>query len=222
MDYSEAKKRILAAQKLLNDTGINKETFEAIRALVKGIHPRMDKIFNTCSEQLSTFEKYQKGEILELSLEAMPETTQEHKKRKKALLLFLHNWKELKGEIVRVQQELESPTFHQQRTNRIKSVGRIVVLAKGPVGMITLIAVVVVLVSAARQKQTLTVKTQYLIVNSHKVPLSQFHIGTGTDCDAAHYHAKNITSVTAVDGTVLSDPGGCGFGKVASVPQITE
>ncbi len=227
MDYSEAKKRILAAQKLASGTSINKETFEAIRNLVKGIHPRMDEILNTCSEQLSTFEKYQKGEILELTLETIPETNEQHKKHKKALLLLLKHWKELQSEIHRVQGELDAAKSHQRPTDQIKTFGRIASLAKGPLGISTLIAVGVIVVIASRQKPApsqapSSIKQQYLLIRGYKVPFSEFHIGTGTDCDAAHYHAKNTISVTAVDGTVLPDPGGCGFGKIASVPQITE
>ena len=230
MDYSEAKKRILAAQKFASGTGINKETFEAIRNLVKGIHPRMDEILNTCSEQLSTCEKYQKGENLELTLEAIPETNEQHKKHKKALLLFLKHWKELQSEIHRVQGELDATKPHQRPTDQIKTFGRIASLARGPLGITTLIAVGVVVVIASRQKTApsqaapvpSSIKQQYLLIRGYKVPFSEFYIGTGTDCDAAHYHAKNTISVTAVDGTVLPDPGGCGFGKVASISQVTE
>ncbi len=65
-------------------------------------------------------------------------------------------------------------------------------------------------------------KIKVIIVNGKKVPLAQVHIGQGPECDSetkqyAHYHA-NTGSATALDGTVLTDPGGCGFGKVKDIP----
>ena len=61
-----------------------------------------------------------------------------------------------------------------------------------------------------------------IIVRGKKVPLAQVHVGTGPECDSEanqipHYHA-NAGSVTALDGAVLSDPGGCGYGKVRDIP----
>lgn len=65
-------------------------------------------------------------------------------------------------------------------------------------------------------------KIKVIIVHGKKVPLAQVHVGTGPECDSEanqipHYHA-NAGSVTALDGAVLSDPGGCGYGKVRDVP----
>jgi len=65
-------------------------------------------------------------------------------------------------------------------------------------------------------KPTRTIKV--IIVNGRKIPLEQVHIGQGPECDElAHYHA-NKASVTALDGTKLTDPGGCGYGKVKDIP----
>ena len=55
------------------------------------------------------------------------------------------------------------------------------------------------------------------------IPIDQIHAGTGSECnEEEHWHA-NGGSVTATDGTVLSDPapGGCGFGKTRAVPVIS-
>jgi hypothetical protein len=60
-----------------------------------------------------------------------------------------------------------------------------------------------------------------IIVQGKKVPIAQVHVydgrGSNDTCQAPHYHA-NAGSVTALDGTVIPDPGGCGYGKVAEVP----
>ncbi|MDO8510272.1 MAG: hypothetical protein Q7S15_01470 [bacterium] len=61
-------------------------------------------------------------------------------------------------------------------------------------------------------------KIKVIVVRGKKVPIAQVHVATGSECDKApHYHA-NAGSVTALDGSVLADPGGCGYGKVAEVP----
>ncbi len=65
-------------------------------------------------------------------------------------------------------------------------------------------------------------KIKVIVVRGKKVPLSQVHVGKGPECDSEanqipHYHA-NLSSVTALDGTVIPDPGGCGYGKVQQVP----
>jgi len=58
-----------------------------------------------------------------------------------------------------------------------------------------------------------------IVVQGHDVPLSQVYVGTGPDCDAPHYHASK-GSVKALDGTVIVDSEGCGFGRVRETPVI--
>lgn len=53
------------------------------------------------------------------------------------------------------------------------------------------------------------------------IPVDQLHSFTGPECDeAAHWHA-NAWSAKATDGTTISDPGDCGYGKVAQVKVTT-
>ncbi len=64
-------------------------------------------------------------------------------------------------------------------------------------------------------------KIQVILFGDKQIPLSELHIGQAhiPHCDSPHYHA--ITGrVTALDGTVLQDPGDCGFGKVKDVKII--
>lgn len=65
-------------------------------------------------------------------------------------------------------------------------------------------------------------KIKVIVVNGKKVPLDQVHVGKGPECDSEtkqypHYHA-NSEKVTALDGTVIVDPNGCGYGKVKDIP----
>jgi hypothetical protein len=138
MNYEEAKKRVLAAQELLNEQATSRAKFESIRTLIRGINPRIDKALNASSKALTDLTKLQKGEVIELAAEHLPEDTDENKKRKKTLLLFIKFWKDLKGEVARVQTELEKGRHGQSSA---QTIGRIASYAKGPIGLITLVAV---------------------------------------------------------------------------------
>ncbi len=61
-------------------------------------------------------------------------------------------------------------------------------------------------------------KVQVIVFRDKYVPVAQVHVGKGPECDGEpHYHA-NTGSVKTLDGTVFTDPGGCGYGKVKNVP----
>ncbi|MBI3576701.1 hypothetical protein HY086_01530 [Candidatus Gottesmanbacteria bacterium] len=231
MDYTDVKHRLEAAQKLLVADAITRDTFESVRTLIRGIHPRIDHHLTTCSTALAKVEKIKEGEVIELTVEAIPEDTEEKKKRKKALLLFIRSWKDLKGEVARIQKEFD----HQQEakhtaSEEVAGIGRILGAAKGPFGLITAVAVVVVLgmllvkgnkpTPQPAPTATPTVmqkKIQVITFGGKQIALSEVYIGTGSDCDSPHYHAKDHTSVKAIDGSTVADPGGCGFGRVKDV-----
>ena len=61
-------------------------------------------------------------------------------------------------------------------------------------------------------------KVKVIIFRNKEVPIAQVHVSKGPECDKEpHYHA-NTGSVKALDGTVFTDPGECGYGKVTEVP----
>lgn len=165
-----------------------------------------------------------------LSAEHLPEDSEKQKKRKKALLFFIANVKDLQSEIKRIDAEFsqtsgvsESVWWHA---------GRIIKFAKGPFGLVTMLAVVIVGVFLFMQKssigkpvavkQNLSAKqVQIITYQGKQIPLSQLFIGHGPDCDSPHYHAIGEATVTSLDGSTLQDPGGCGFGRVKDVQVIT-
>lgn len=150
MEYKDARERIIAAQELLTKPSVSRSSFESIRAFLKGFHPRLDKALSSCSKALTDLERLQKGEVIELAADALPEDTKENKKRKKALLLFISSWKNLRAEVERVESELKhrhergDTSFRQNVT----TLGRIMGLAKGPLGIITVIAVALVILNS--------------------------------------------------------------------------
>lgn len=147
MNSQTIEKRVRAAADLLQAKEINRATFESLRSLLSGIHPRIDRTLASLSASWKHVEHLQKGDTIELVVESIPEITPEQKKRKKAILLFLKLWNDLKGEVKRIEKELTQAKGAAHQSNA-RSVGRIVSGAKGPLGIITLVAAGVVLLKA--------------------------------------------------------------------------
>lgn len=236
MQTRETKEKILAAHKLLFEETTTREKFESVRTLITGINSHVDKALATCSEALTDVEKFKQGEIIELGIEHLPENTEEEKERKRRALLFIRSWKQLRSEVERVKEELEAQQ-ESSAAQRVDGFGRIVAAAKGPFGIVTLAAVVIVGTlafinnpknesatgqSSVKGQATETTsqkpKIQVIEFSGKKIPLAQLTVGKGQECDnEEHYHAKDHTSAKALDGSTVADPGGCGFGKVREV-----
>jgi len=141
INYRDAKKRLDAVQKLFSQSSTTLEKARSVVALLKGLNPRMDAVISEYQGHLATIENLAEGSVLTLSAEKLPETTEEEKKRKKFMLLFLKNWNALKGEVARVQGELERPSNGNKPTQDLSMWSRIFHAAKGPLGIVTVIAV---------------------------------------------------------------------------------
>ncbi len=226
----DIKKRLIAVYELLSEESTSLKKFENIRILIKGVNPNLDKRIDEVSRLLSSFQKIQEGEIIELTAENIPEKTEEEKKRKKTLLLLIKAWKDLKNEVERLKMEFKKMEKRDQ--SKPENVGKIIAKAKGPFGIITIAAILVIGASLfvnsnkdknlRNQVQTIpsTSKIKIIIFDDKKIPLSELVIGSGPDCDSHHYHAKDHTSAKTLDGSIVNDPGGCGFGKVKEVPVL--
>lgn len=227
---SDTHEKMMSAYQLLGQDIISIGAFEHVRVLLKGVHPKIDEKLEICSRAFATIQKIQSGDIATLSAESLPEQSEKQKKRKKAILFFVSSLKDLQSEIKRVDVEILQ--MHQSKDS-LWHAGKIIKFAKGPFGLVTIIALVIVVVLLLSHKQNNGVSNvkptisptkamiQAIVFNNKKIPLSQLFIGHGTDCDSAHYHAIGEIKVTALDGTVLPDPGGCGFGRVKDVQVIT-
>lgn len=232
MDQKEVRKRVWAAYNLLQEDTTNKERLDSVAALLKGVNPKIDRLLSFTSKAYSDIEKIQKGEVIDLTAKYLPEKTEEEKKRKRVLLYFIKTWKQLKGEVERVKAEFEKTKDNSQYKN-VQTAGRIISQAKGPFGIVTLVAVVLVglvayfnLVSreASKTKSEENVDTsqkshiKVIDVKGKKIPLSQVRVGVGTECEGReHYHAISGNVAKATDGSDVFDPGGCGYGKVEDV-----
>lgn len=146
----KVRKNIESALELLDENSTTFDKFESIRTLLKGLNPKIDSALSTCSKQLKHIENLQEGNVIDLTAENLPEQTPEQKKREKAILLFLRHWNELEDEVERVQKELDNS---QQPGNShhpaVSTSGKILGLAKGPLGITTIIAVAAVVIMQA-------------------------------------------------------------------------
>src|ERR1700682_4101940 len=97
--------KVISVYQLLQGETISISTFEHVRTILKGLHPKVDKKLEICSKALDKLQKIQSGDIITLSAERFPEDTEEKRKRKKVLLFFINSLKNLKGEIKRIDAE---------------------------------------------------------------------------------------------------------------------
>jgi len=229
MQYLNQKERIEAAYKLLQEETSSYEKFDSIRQIVSGLNPKVDKLLASLDKNLSIIKNLKEGNIIELSAQTLPETTEKEKRRKKFLILFIRNFQELRNEVERIKNQLNN----QQTQGNTSNIGKILIKARGPFGIITIIAIasVVILTYVAKnsetsqstesknpdtqtQVRTINQKMKVITFNGKKIPLTEIQVSTGPDCNANHYHAVDHTKVKALDNSIINDPGSCGFGKV--------
>jgi hypothetical protein len=145
IDYKEIEKRLTAATAVFSDSSSTIDKVRSAVSLLVGIHPRTDALCSECLRQLDTVGRIERGELTELAANALPEETDEQKRRKKALLLLLKGWKDLQAEVARVQQEFQA---QKQGGSQSSMWGRIFSATKGPLAIITLIAIGIAAMSA--------------------------------------------------------------------------
>lgn len=145
-DPKTNKEKIDAAMQLLLEETTTVSKFEKIRTLLKGINPKLDRALESCSKGIKTLKKIQAGDVIELAAANLPENTPQQKKRKKYLLLFLSSWKNLKSEVARVQKLYKEQSADGKTTTKehLATAGKLISSTKGPFGLITALAVVIV------------------------------------------------------------------------------
>lgn len=153
MDYKSVENRLTAAHTILQADSIDRSAFDSLKALLSGINPKVDKALAAAGKGFKHLDQLQKGDIIELTLEAWPDVTPEDKKRKKAFLLFFKFWNDLKSEVTRVQKELDKSQKSGQGS--VGAWGNILGAAKGPLGIITLVAAGVVMLKVTEVSVTI-------------------------------------------------------------------
>src|SRR3989344_1709252 len=134
------------AQTLLDSDATSKAKFNALRKLIKGANPELDRHLLTISKTLTQIDQFQQGKIINLTAAHLPSQTKEQKRRKKLLLLLLRQWRQLNSEGERRQLQLTQTSGSGNASGH--SLGKILAGAKGPLGLVTLTAVAIIAGSA--------------------------------------------------------------------------
>lgn len=140
MNYKTLKPKLDAAEKLLFSETTSAAKVASVSALLKGIHPKIDGLLAVCDKEIEKLDKMEKGAIIELTAEHLPQHTEEQKKRKRILLFFLKHWNELKSEVKRIEAELEKSKHDHSPGQKALHARNIIGFAKGPLGLITIVA----------------------------------------------------------------------------------
>jgi hypothetical protein len=135
------KKNVAAFKDLFSGSSTTFERLRAVSGALSGFNPRLDAVLKEYDKHIDILEHALNGEVIQLSAKTLPESTDEEKKRKAAILFFIKVSKDLEVEIDRVAQEIESSPQNQPMSLWKKIFGG----AKGPLGLVTVIAVGAVL-----------------------------------------------------------------------------
>lgn len=139
LSLTDKRKKLVAARELLDGSTTTRAKLAALMTLLMGVHPKTDALLTECNEALSIAGNIEQGDVIHLSAEALPERTEEEKKRKRALLLFIKNWKELQSEVARIQAELGGQS--SDGGSQASTWGRIFAFSKGPLAVVAVVAV---------------------------------------------------------------------------------
>ena len=197
MNLKESRKRIAAAQSLLLGSGSPSQKIKAARTLIKGIRPELDELLEKCEEGVSTVENVFQGDILSIAADTLPEMTDDDKKRKRLLIIFLENWNKLNGEVTRVGNELAAANGTSDKSQKHNHWGNVVKHAAGPLGLVTVIAIGIALLK--------TTSVEVLIQNH----------GCGT-FEASKSMPISIPGFSLPSGSIPS-----GSSAIATLPPLT-
>lgn len=167
--------RLKTAWELLSQPTTTLDKIQKITALIKGLNPPIDKHLESITRLAAKIQKIQTGDVIDLSLEHLPEKTPKQKKRKKLLLLFLGHWKDLTSEVGRIKDLASPPTSENKTTTKVKiiKIGKIITSLKGPLGLVTITAAGLVALGNYLNHRSVNVNIVNLGCQPIKPPISQ-------------------------------------------------
>ncbi len=180
-DQKELQSKVRAAQELLAGGSTTPEKLKSAATLLGGINPKLDEFLQECTRILSTIEKIQDGDVIQLSAESLPENTEEDKRRKRVLLIFIRRYKDLQNEVVRVQSEMLVHGAEGGSGSNVSFWGRILSAAKGPLGVITIIAIGIAAMSATSVDVTIKNNGCGTMYANSSIPISIPGLSLPTD-----------------------------------------
>lgn len=144
-DYKDISKRLGAAQTLLLAPTTTIEKIKSLRTILAGINPQLDAQCAQVESHLGALQSVIEGDVVSLAADKLPEVTEEEKRRKKILLLFLKYWGDLKSEVARVQAEMQKQQSGAQSGSSLWM--NIFKRTRGPLALITIAAIAIVVMS---------------------------------------------------------------------------
>lgn len=145
-DLKDIKGRFQAVENILSESATSIGKLRSVKTLLAGVNPQLDSLLSEYDKRLEALEMLMEGEVLQLAAsEALPEDTEKEKKRKAALLLFLKSHGQVKEEVARVKAEMEKP--QSSGAPQTSMWGNIFKAAKGPLALVTVIAVGIAVMS---------------------------------------------------------------------------
>lgn len=151
-----------AVYTLLTEDTTTLEKYSKIRTMARGIDPRLDTALSRTDLALNQLKAVWDADVIHLTQQVLPMRTAAEKKRKKALVLFISSWKSLKNEVKRVQG------YQGNGQPSSAAVAKTALFAKGPFGIVTLLAAGIVGVGVLLRSSLATVS----ITNVSCPPLS--------------------------------------------------
>lgn len=162
------KTKLKAALSLLCE---DKTTYGKVKDLSKiigGLNPDLDKKVKKLTVTVDKLHAVKEGDVIDLTLENLPENTKKQKDRKKLILLLIKDWKNLKSEVQRLDDlyTSASSTGVLSKQSVVKT-GKIAATAKGPLGVITIIAAVIVAGAKYIDSKSVTIE----VINDGCLPI---------------------------------------------------
>jgi hypothetical protein len=150
-------KRLVGLEELLADKTSSQQKLKALSKLIKGFNPQLDEKLKKLIELENKIQDLKKGKLEAIVISQLPVKTEKERKYKKLLLLFFTRKKSLHSEIIRVRKDLtkEYPDLQSQAGTKLVKAARIGRLAKGPLGLITVVATGLVLLQTSAATVTL-------------------------------------------------------------------
>lgn len=134
---NEIKERVQAAMVILNEGSTSLEKVQSAVGLLKGVNKKLDMMLVVCEKSCAQIELAKEGAVIELATELMPADTEEEKKRKKLILVFIRTWTDLRNEVSRIQADLEAGKSPEDSSFWLSALSA----AKGPLAVVTLVAI---------------------------------------------------------------------------------
>ena len=139
MSPAEIKQKLSAAEKIFSESTTTLDKLKSAGVMLRGINPALDAKLVEYEKHLSLLENASEGAYVELSAEALPEDTEEKKKRKAVLILLLKSIKDLRSEIDRISKEMRDAK--EAGASQTSLWQKILGSAKGPLALVTIVAV---------------------------------------------------------------------------------